>query len=146
MAGIDCGAYPCTAVVVFAKEAMPHVSCNINDDPVVYETRVDGVAVGEFETLEEAQDLAEQRSFEEAAKERWPNMSAQSYGRIQESSTSYKIAFLAEPVEPLSAERKRVDFLLNEAAKTFAEDVQGAKDQLEGELELGEGETRQWSQ
>jgi len=138
VAGIDCGEYPCTAVAVFDREAMPIVSYNPNDDPVVFATLVDGVAVGEFETLEEAQDLVDQLSFREAAEERWPNVHAQSYGRIQESSTSFKIAFLAEPVEPLSAERKRVDFLLNEAAKTFAEEAEDARAQLAGEREQGE--------
>jgi hypothetical protein len=138
VAGLDCGEYPCTAVVVFDKEAMPGVSYNINDDPVVYATVVDGVTVGEYETVDEAQDAADQLSFRAAAEERWPNMRADSYGARQETTSAFRIAFLAEAVEPFSAERKHVDFLVNEAANTFAEEVQGARDQLVEEPEQGE--------
>ena len=138
VAGIDCGEYPCTAVVVFDEEAMPGVIYNINDDPRVYATVVDGVTVGEYETVDEAQDAAAQLSFRAAAEERWPNMHAQSYGAMQETTRAFRIAFLAEEVEPFSAERKRVDFLVQEAAKTFREEVQGARDQLAGEREQGE--------
>ena len=145
VAGIDCGEYPCTAVVVFDEEAMPGVSYNINDDPVVYATVVDGVTVGEYETLEEAEDAASQLGFRAAAEERWPNLEGRSYGGVLETTSAFTMAFLAEAVEDynddrsgLSDERRYVDFLRKEAAKTFREEVQGARDQLAGEPDQGE--------